>query len=85
MKVEPEDKDLKLEKVKTGLLPAVLQEIFGKKIIPLLFRWVAAQENPWKANTQDLIEAIKTIGRLYAGGDYELREGRRSPEFRIVS
>ena len=85
VKVEQDNEKGRNERVNTGLLPAVLREVFGKKIVPLLFRWAAAQSNPWKPDSQDLIEAIETIGRLYAGDDYLLEEGKKSAEFRIVS
>lgn len=85
VKVEYDDEKVQLERAKNNQLPAVLREIFGKKILPLVYCWAAAQANPWKPEGQDLIEAIETIGRLYAGDDYHLEGGRKSAEYRIVS
>ncbi len=85
MKVEGENKKGQQERIKAGLLPTVVRDVFGKKILPPLLRWVAAQANPWKPNTEDLVEALETIGRLYAGDDYKIEDGKKSPEYRFVS
>ncbi len=85
MKVKGKNKKGQQERIKTGFLPMAIREAFGKKILPPLLCWVAAQAHPWKPDTKDLIKALEMIGRLYTGDEYKVEDGKKSPEYCFVS
>lgn len=88
VKVEDSDEyELKAHpRVTNKDLPALLAagDTWTKKIIPTLFRWIAAQDDPWTPTAKHLEDAIQTLGCHYADEEYVLDDGTRSPEFQLV-
>lgn len=58
---------------------------WSKKIVPAMFRWLAAQDNPWALGSATLEAAIRLVGRHYAGEEYDLESGPSSPEVQLVT
>lgn len=86
VKVEDEEPELiPRSRVKNKDLPAMLiaGDVWTKQVMPTLFRWLAAQADPWAPTAKYLEDAIRTIGRRYVDEDYDL-EGTTSPEFQLV-
>ncbi len=87
VKVENEDyKKKPCSRVTNWNLPSDLttNDIWTKKVLPTLFRWLAAQANPWVPVARDMEKAIWLIGHHYVGDDYDLEKGTASPEFQLV-
>lgn len=61
-----------------------INDRWTKKILPTLFRWFAAQANPWSPVAEDLEASLQLIGSHFAGDDYILAKGVTSPEFQLV-
>lgn len=87
VKVENSDKhELKSQARFTNKdLPPLLApgDIWTKKVIPTLFRWLAAQKDPWAPSALHLEGAIRLLCRHYVDEEYDL-DGPRSPEFQLV-
>lgn len=84
VKVEEDDGESHIvNHVKNDQLPPIIREHFTK-ILAIIMAWMAASSNPWKVNADELAEALEIAGRVYAGNDYVLENGRKSPEYIIV-
>lgn len=86
VKVENEEYETRARpRVTNKDLPPMLAagDTWTKKVVPTLFRWLAAQDDPWAPAAKGLEEAIHVISRHYADEEYDL-EGSTSPEFQLV-
>lgn len=83
VKVEEKDGGLPRGHTKNDQLPPNIRGKFTK-ILAVIIAWMAASRNPWKADSNGLIEALNIAGRVYAGDDYTLEDGNKSPEYKMV-
>lgn len=61
-----------------------VNDVWTKKVLPTLFRWFAAQGNPWSPVPEDLEASLQLICRHFAGEDFTMDKGTTSPEFQLV-
>ncbi len=83
VKVEQNDDHSLRNRAKNDHLPASIRDRFTK-IMPIIISWKAASADPWRTESADLIEALEIAGQVFAADDYELQDGKKSPEFKIV-
>lgn len=83
IKVEEGEVGLPRNRIKSDQLPPSIRDKFPK-VLPVIIAWMAASADPWRVNSNELIEALEIAGRTYAGDDYTLEDGKKSPEYKMV-